>query len=523
MTRSISILLILGMISSTALAKKPCIDSCNFRATSKSFLSIHPPFQSNSPEMISVFRDNRIHIREDGKLGTAQFVLFGSKTTNEKNLAHYFFPFGKTSLIVSENIEDPEDFDLLVQHFNVFTQKGLRSKISIEPQQSVIGVGFNYYQIFKHNKEKGRSFFFSLSTPLIRVKNDLNFKEKIITDGGQADKDADKNPVATMTEAFNQKEWEFGKIKTESMTKTHLADIEVKLGYEWLQYDPCHMKSYFGIIIPTGNRPEGEFVFEPIVGNNKHAGIMFGSTFGIQIWNDEEKDKHLCIEYNTHSQYLFKKEQIRSFDLKNKPWSRYMEVYANENQARQAAALFVNDPLKGSNLATPGINVFTQKVNVSPGFSSRLNAALVYRSNGFDGEIGYNFFARQSECIKLACPWKEGPALKYILGEGQTNPIRDITGNQFLESEAQDRDGNLLIPVSLANFKQSIIKESDLDLQSAETPCMLTHTVYGAFGYRVDNHKYPAFLSCGGSYTFSRNNNAVPRKWTIWSKFRLSF
>ena len=77
MTRSISILLILGMISSTALAKKPCIDSCNFRATSKSFLSIHPPFQSNSPEMISVFRNNRIHIREDRKLGAAKFILFG--------------------------------------------------------------------------------------------------------------------------------------------------------------------------------------------------------------------------------------------------------------------------------------------------------------------------------------------------------------------------------------------------------------------------------------------------------------
>ncbi len=525
MTRSVLIMLVLSTISSIALAKRSCTDSCDFKATSKSFLSIHPPFQSNSPEMVSAFRDDRMHIRKDGKHGTAQLVLFGSKTTNEEDLARYFFPFGKTSLAVSEFIEDSEDFDLLALHFNIFTQQGLRSKISIEPQQSVIGVGFHYRQSFKRNEEKGRGFFFSVSTPLTRVKNDLNFREKIITDGGEADKFADENSVATMKEAFNQKEWKFGKIKTESMTKTRLADIEVKLGYEWLQHNPCHMESYFGIVIPTGNRPDGEFVFEPIVGNGKHAGILFGSAFGIQIWNDEVKDKHLRIEYNTHSQYLFKKEQTRSFDLKNKPWSRYMEVYANEDQARQAAALFADDPLKGSNLATPGINVFTQKVNVTPGFSSNFNTALVYRSKGFDGEIGYNFFARRSECVKLACAWKEDPALKHQGGEGTTNPIRDITGNKFLESATLvDLDGNFLLPVPVANYQDSLIKEKDLDLQSAATPCMLTHTVYGAFGYRWDDREYPVFLSYGGSYTFSRNNNnAVPRKWTLWGKFGFSF
>ncbi len=272
MKRSLSIILILSAVSSVALAKRSCADSCDLEAISQTFLSIHPHFQSNSPEMVSTFRDDRIHIREDGKHGAAQFVLFGSKTTNEDDLARYFFPFGKTSLIVSSNIEDTEEFDIFTKHFNIFTTQDIRSKISIEPQQSVIGVGFHYRQSFKRNEEKGRGFFFSVSTPLIRVKNDLNFKEKTLIDGGDADETADENVVANMTEAFNQKEWKFGKITTKSMTKTRLADIEVKLGYEWLQHDPCRLESYFGIIIPTGNRPDGEFVFETIVGYSKHAG-----------------------------------------------------------------------------------------------------------------------------------------------------------------------------------------------------------------------------------------------------------
>ncbi len=547
MKRSLSIILILSAASSVTLARKSCTDSCDLEAISQTFLSIHPHFQSNSPEMVSTFRDDRVHIREDGKQGAVQFVVFGGKTTNEDDLARYFFPFGKTSLIVTSDFEDTEDFDIFGTHFNLFTQDKFRSKITIEPEQSVIGVGFHYRQSFKRNEEKNRGFFFSVSTPLIRVKNDLNFEEKILLDGGEADDDLDENPVANMKEAFNQKEWKFGKITTKSMTKTRLADIEVKLGYEWLQHDPYRVESYFGIIIPTGNRNEGEFVFEPIVGYGKHAGVMFGSALGIQIWDDEENDKHLRVEYNTHSQYLFEKTQTRSFDLKNKPWSRYMEVYANEDQAREALILAQTDADKASTLATPGINVFTQKVDVTPGFSSNFNTALVYRSKGFDGEIGYNFFVRRSECVKLACPWKEGPALKHLEGAGQTNPIRDITGNKFLEQQVVDNgveltqsgvilpDENgdpptiieasqILIPVVVDFYEQSIIKEEDLDLQSAATPCMLTHTVYGALGYRWDNREYPLFLTYGGSYTFSRNNNnAVPKRWTIWGKFGFSF
>ena len=201
----------------------------------------------------------------------------------------------------------------------------------------------------------------------------------------------------------------------------------------------------------------------------------------------------------------------------------YGSLCQRRSGSPSGAALFADDPLKGSNLATPGINIFTQRVDVTPGFSSNFNTALVYRSKGFDGEVGYNCFAGRSECVKLACAWKEGPALKHALGNGQTNPIRDITGNKFLEHEVRDPADAVLIPVSVDNFEQSIIKEEDLDLQSAATPCMLTHTVYGALGYRWDDREYPIFLTYGGSYNFSRNNNAVPQRWTIWGKFGFSF
>ncbi len=135
MKRFLAITLIISVFSNTTLAKVTRTDSCDLEATSRSFLSIHPHFQSSSPEMVSSFRSDRMHAREDGKHGTIQFVLLGSRTTNDKDLARYFFPFGKESLVVREDSDfEFEDTDLSTQHFNIFTSnENFHSRITIEP------------------------------------------------------------------------------------------------------------------------------------------------------------------------------------------------------------------------------------------------------------------------------------------------------------------------------------------------------------------------------------------------------
>jgi hypothetical protein len=528
MKRYLLLLLTIGasiLPSITIQANGSCADSCDTEINSRSYIAIRPPFQSVSPEMVSAFRNDRLHAAEDGKGGAMQFVLFGGKSTKEDRLTRYFMPNGKTSLLVKEQfgvLGANNNPDLLAQNFNIFTNdNNFESRICFEPRYSFVGLGFQWRQSFWQNEEKGRGGFFSVSTPLTRTKTAVNLKEKIINDGGGVDEEASPDAVANMTEAFKQSDWKFGKICKGSMSKTRLADIEVKLGYEWLQHEPCHLESYIGILIPTGNKPNGEFLFEPVVGWGKHVGIMFGSAFGIQVWSDEEKERNLRFEFASHSQYLFRRKQTRSFDLKNKPWSRYQEVYANEEQAQEAAALPEDNPQRVT-LSTPGINVFTQCVKVTPGFTFDMNSALVYTCKGFQGEVGYNFFTRRAECVQLACPWKEGPAFKDATGAGQTRPIRDITGNPLLEESTLDTADGML-PVPVGRYEDSLIKEEDLDLQSAATPCLLSYTLYGALGYRWDERKRPPFASLGASYLFSNSNNAVVDRWTVWGKAGFSF
>jgi len=488
--------------------------SCDCNPYSRSYLATKPYFMSASPERVSAFRDERIHARENGRGMGLQLAVFGAKSRNEENLAHYFSSNCSTCMQVREQIA--EEFnrttDLLAQHFNIFTQNGdFSSKIGFAPQQSAIGLGFEFRQGFWRNEEKNRGFFYDISTALVRVKNDMNLCERIINNGGGPNPDADEHVVANMTEAFRQSEWCFGKI-CGAQSKTGLSDIEVKAGYEWLQHKPYHLESYLGIIIPTGNKAEAKYLFEPIVGNGRHFGVTFGSAVGFQIWEDVEKDRLLRVEYAIHTEYLFGNTQKRMFDLNNKPWSRYMEVYANKEQAQQAADL---GGQLGANLATPGINVFTRDAKVTPGIAHTHNTAFVLTCKGFQGEAGYNYFARTADCVKLACGFPTTIALKDKLGDGQTNPVRNITGNSLLNDAA--------LAQPLDNYDQNVIRAEDIDLNSGAQPCYVINTLYAALGYRWDTWRYPFFVNGGGSYEWTSNSNAALDRWIVWAKCGFSF
>ena len=59
--------------------------------------------------------------------------------------------------------------------------------------------------------------------------------------------------------------------------KTGVADVELKIGYDALCTECCFVNGYVGVLVPTGNRPQAKYVFEPIVGHNHHVGVLFGS------------------------------------------------------------------------------------------------------------------------------------------------------------------------------------------------------------------------------------------------------
>lgn len=512
-------------------------DSCDTESTSKSYMNFQPEFQVGSPEYIAGFRHNGFD--ESEECWGLQIAVFGGRTTKPSHLGRYFGPFG---IDMSDDMPlrfgtDPSrvsgNFDLLAQHFSILTKNDVTStqpfflsSVTMKPKQSFVGVGFQFRYNFWHNYERERGWWFSISTPVEHKTNAMHFEENLINDGGGAvtpgstisGKTIPNQPFfGTMTAAFEQSDWEFGKIKTSgSLKKTGLADIDLRIGYEWLQLTPYHLESFFGIIIPTGNKPHAHYLFEPIIGNGGHFAVEWGATYEIDIWDNECREMYVSLELSAVGKYLFQRKQTRMLDLKYKPWSRYIQLYANKDAAQTA---FNTQDLYGF---TPGINVLTQEVNVTPGYQAFGNTAFILDWRRCSFEAGYNLFVRRAECVELKNNFTATAAIKDFLGVGSTSPIRDMQGNPYTETAVQISDPLFPLPVPVNLYEQSIIRESDLDLNSANTPATVAHTIYGNFNVDFECREWPLFIDAGASYTFSHVDNVV-EKWMVWGKFGVLF
>jgi hypothetical protein len=517
--------------------------TCDCRATSQTFFSIRPVFTINSPEYLAHNRDFYKSVA-NGWGGTLQFTVLGGRSTHSEAIAKFFLPFCTDTLKVSE--KQLSNTNVLANYLNIYTKNGtFESTVQFKPRHSFVGLGINYQQRI-YTRCTGNSFWLSISGPILHVNNHIKLIEAIQNDGGgplnrpevvpvvpscpgtcpNPCNDTDCNldptqalqPVGTVVEAFKQPGWCFGRIDNDCRKNCHkitkVGDVTIRVGYETVNRDDVHLDSFFGFIIPGGNRPKGVNVFEPIVGHNHHWGFVLGSTFGLEIWHNTCGDITWSGEFDFSITDFFSRKERRSFDLKKKPWSRYMQFYVNQAQAELAASMIVSDPTFALTLGTPGIDLLTQDVHVRPGFYRMFNAALIIDTTCYEFEVGYNFFARQAECLRLACPFPTGIALKSIaVGGGQTAPFQEID-NDFADN---------CVGTPVANYANNIITEADLDLDSAAHPATLTHTVYGSVAFQWNSYcNMPMFFAVGGSYEFSPDNVGLNR-WMAWGKFGFAF
>ncbi len=511
--------------------------ACDCKASSHSFFSIHPVFTVISPEYLVHSRDF-YKAYSHGRCSTFQATLLGGKSTKNENLARFFNPTCKTVLNVNE--QQLANTDILASQLNIYTVDGtFASTVEFKPRHSYIGVGLNYQQRF-YETCNGNGIWLSVSGPVLRVKNKVEIVENITNTGGGAitaptltpviggcpavcpnscntdclvDPMQALQPVASVAAAFAQPSWCFGRIDNNHHTKTRLGDLTVRVGYETVNKEDVHADSFIGAIIPTGNKPKAIEVFEPIVGHNHHWGVILGGNVGMEVWQSCESDTTICSELDFAITYLFQRKERRSFDLKGKPWSRYMQFYSSAAQAQLAATTL--NPTVALTLHTPGIDILTQDLKVKPGYYGMFNGAIVLNRACFELEVGGNVFARQAECVHFGdCGFPTGAALKDIaVGGGQTGLFQTIN-NDF---------GNNCTGTTVVNFDNNLITADDVDLGSAAHPATITSTMYGSLAYTFNSScDYPMFVAAGGSYEFSPDNVGLNR-WMAWGKFGVAF
>ena len=414
-----------------------------------------------------------------------------------------------------------------------FTAAAFNSTIAPTLKISNAGAGISYRHQFSDDPT---GFFLKGSTAVQFVRSQWNWNENVVTAAGALDATwagkgfpaGDTIAPTDLTQAFAQEAWNFGKVNG-AQKITRLADIELLVGYEFINESTHHTNAYLGLVIPTGNKAKGVYLAEPMVGNGGHFGLMYGGTLEIQMSHDE--DFIVTTRLDGNFRYLFQNTQVRAIDLKDKPWSRYMMVWPD-----YAAFATASTTTAQRYSFQPGINYFTQSVKVTPGSQLRINSAIMLESDHFKGELGCGMMSRQSEKVKLANAWAAGTvALAASNPTGinnnsfaTVNPGRTIFNNNVLDQVAPaaasfttgTTAGNETI--TQAEYTQYCVQQTDLNLDSAASPASLSYIPYLALGYAWGEDKTPGFVHVGGSYEFTLQNT-FSNQWQVWGKLGFSF
>jgi hypothetical protein len=189
----------------------------------------------------------------------------------------------------------------------------------------------------------------------------------------------------------------FARMNTKHMSETRLAEITAALGYNFLLNEDHYLGFNIRTAAPTGNTPKAQWLFEPIVGNGHHWELGIGMDSSWCIWRSEQEDRNVTMYLDATLTHMFKTTQIRTFDLRGKPLSRYM-LAAKFTTPSQNLIVGSHAPhLQFDNVFNPVANLTTGPCCVSAAVQGEITCKVAYTIHNFQWDIGYNFWGRSCQ------------------------------------------------------------------------------------------------------------------------------
>lgn len=331
------------------------------------------------------------------------------------------------SIVISGSCVDDRnnDTDFLADYFGLPTD--FQSTVSFSPKIRNFVADFEFYMGLS---EWACGLYFRLNLPLNYTRWDLNFCESITNAGtnpylpgyfgptlvptsdllhSAEDFFAGRTPTLSDGITFQGLKYSKWAGDCKSKTKTRLADVEAVLGYNFA----CSEDYNFGINIrtaaPAGNRPEGEFLFEPMSGNGKHWELGAGINTSAVLWRACDSDTTFSVYLDANVMHLFDACQTRVFDLCSAgDNSRYMlaqRLGTNNNTLQGGTPLVLSDSQFANEFA-PVANLTASRVDVSVPVVGNVAIKFAFDTDcGFGFDVGYEFFGSACEkvCRKNSC------------------------------------------------------------------------------------------------------------------------
>ncbi len=305
-----------------------------------------------------------------------------------------------------------------------------------------------------------------------------------------------------------------GRMCCQRLAKTGLSDIQMALGWNFLCNKDYHCGLNFCASAPSGTRPEGYYLFEPIIGNGKHWECGGGITAHWKFWNTCIHDDHeesLALYMNARITHLFNTRQCRTFDLSCKPLSRYMlaakfDEPVNNLQAGPDSSSLSIPSKQFQGIYAPVANLTRCAVDVSVDVQADVSLMLQYSAGNFSADLGYNFWGKSCEKIKLDCscsPFEKntwalkGDAFMYGFSYNSTSTLGAATALSETQKNATICSGTNNWPDGIgssARAQNPGIDNKQLAWDSSDNP-LIIYDALSSTTAQVYTSKDPLFIN----------------------------
>lgn len=470
----------------------------------KTFFSYRPVHSNTARKMVAV--EDKIHLfGKDEFYGVVDVALEYTQTFRPHRLAKYFsFKKDSTSMDYGQDCTSNAQ-DIFGRNFGT-TATGT---ICFNPRiQNFIAD----IDLFLGWDEFICGLWTRLDIPIVHTRWDLRMSDTGNADGsfpaGIFDATANEiqAPYSNLKEAFvGDQGWgkvnklEAGRINGRR-TDTQVSGLTFTLGYDFIRKERGHVAAGIFFVAPTGTRPHGDYLFEPIVGAN-HSWQLGGTlNAAYRLWENCDCEQSLWLYFDAEVSHLFKAKQTRLLGLK-------------DNGAGSSYLLLKKWNADGTavELIERAANILNTKLKVGATVMADASLMLQYNSGCFFGSLGYNFWVRSKEKAKdvqIAFPEATYSIFSPIVPFTDECSFSDATIGLCGTQECGD------------DFV--FLKRNDVDVCPALAPRAFTNKVFGSLGYNWKDCDWTPFLALFGEVEFAHENKAA-NQWGVGLKGGVAF
>lgn len=405
--------------------------------------------------------------------------------------------------------------DILGQWFNLNETTNLQDHtFTVKPSQKQASGIIEFNQELKKVLDWSMVdlWYVSARIPITYVSNNLGLT-------------GDDKAIEALTTNNN---YHYANFTTTSSALTRPSYLELTLGTKYLNDRDAQIISGFGATIPMIEQTNSCQLFAPLNGQNAHFGLTALALFEFPVLRKYEHSKsRVCYFFEFQNNFLARNKQLRTYDLIDKPYSRYMKLLDRK-----------------TNSLVPAANVLTVRSRVEPFNIFNMASGFRFKYGHCVGEVGYELWAHGTEVVtpELEIPWdndrygiafiNEKGELAKIDAGGNIQPLYDPinptdeagqTASKSTINYVAAPDGSTTCCPGLTfQQKNKYIDLHDFDIYSAAARSAVTHRGYATVGFCEKGRTRDFFCNLGAYIEAAQNNGALSF-WGLWGKLGVTF